>query len=189
MTTYEDRRFYDLADLEGEEWKDVEGFEGLYKVSSLGRIKSVGRIVNGRWGDYKVREKVLAGGVNKSGYINILLYKDGVRINSAPHRLTAFAFIPNPENKPEVNHKDGNKLNNFSSNLEWSTSKENMLHAYSSGLTRRGIDSYMSKLDEWQVRMIKYEHNEMTHQAVADLYDISRSAVCHIRKSRAWKHV
>ena len=92
-------------------------------------IRSDGRITNSK-GHEKVQE------INHKGYMKVDLYKDGVRSTQRVHRLVAEAYIPNPENKPDVNHKDGNKLNNDASNLEWCTKSENMRHAYDTGLAK-----------------------------------------------------
>lgn len=109
-----------------EVWKDIEGYEGLYQVSNLGRIKSL------------CREGCFLGVFyNRKGYARCRLYKDGKGRNFRVHRLVAMTFIPNPDNKPEVNHIDGNKRNNCVTNLEWVTSSENHVHAYVTGLRKR----------------------------------------------------
>lgn len=102
--------------MENEEWKDVIDYLDLYQVSNLGRIKSMktGRILK------NIR--------NIEGYLTINLFKDGEGTNLRVHRLVAQAFIPNPENKPEVNHIDENKTNNRVDNLEWVTRGENNTH-------------------------------------------------------------
>ena len=97
-------------------WKDIEGYEGLYQISNKGRVKSL------KWG----KERILRPGINGSGYYFIGLYNDGVSKQFQLHRLVAQAFIPNPENKPQVNHLDENKKNNCIENLEWATAKENL---------------------------------------------------------------
>lgn len=107
-------------------WKDIKGYEGLYQVSNLGRVKSLGR--NQTIGDkttYFKEEKILIGSKNHKGYWYVGLYKDGKGKRKAIHRLVAEHFIPNPENKPCVNHKDEVKTNNCVDNLEWLTHKEN----------------------------------------------------------------
>jgi len=108
-----------------EEWKDIEGYEGLYQVSTLGRVRSLPRI--------SCQGHPLKGGYrkpqNRSGYLSICLHKEGVWSKYLMHRLVATTFIPNPENKPEVNHIDGNKHNNRVENLEWCTKSENLMHA------------------------------------------------------------
>ena len=99
-------------------WKDIDGYEGLYQVSNLGNVKSLNYNRTGK-------ERILKPGNNGLGYLNVLLCKNGKTKTFKIHRLVANAFIPNPYNKPEVNHKDENKTNNCVDNLEWMTSKEN----------------------------------------------------------------
>lgn len=94
-----------------------------YIVSDSGRVRR-----NGSDKDCSTRDR--------KGYLSVDLYKDGKRVTRGVHRLVAEAFIPNPENKPEVNHKDGNKHNNSISNLEWVTKKENVRHAWDNGLVK-----------------------------------------------------
>lgn len=103
-----------------EQWKDIEGFEGIYQVSNLGRVKSLKRRVNGKgnyW--YTQEEKILKPFVNKKGYLGIVLYNNYYTLRTTIHRLVASAFIPNDNSLPQVNHKDENKLNNCVDNLEW----------------------------------------------------------------------
>lgn len=88
-----------------------------------------GRIINSRG-----KEKELQ--VDAHGYAKVDLYNNSKKSSKRVHRLVAEAYIPNPDNKPDVNHKDGNKLNNFVENLEWCTKSENMQHAYRTGLAR-----------------------------------------------------
>lgn len=99
-----------------EEWRNVVGFEGLYEVSNFGRV----RHKNGQ---------EIGGSLNSYGYRAYSLFKDGKRYTCKGHRLVAEAFIPNPEGKRNVNHKDGDRDNNFVDNLEWVTHGENERHA------------------------------------------------------------
>ena len=116
-------------------WKDIEGYEGLYQVSNMGSVKTLRRIVAHSTGHNKIlNEKVLKGGIYPNGYKFVCLRKENTNKNIMIHRLVAQAFIPNPNNKPQVNHKDGNKLNNCVSNLEWCTPSENLKHAIDIGL-------------------------------------------------------
>ena len=110
-----------------EEWRDIAGYEGVYQVSNKGRVK---RIVATHTTKPMMRKPTLAG----AGYPSILLSKDGVARRYNVHRLVAKAFIPNPDNKPEVNHINGIKTDNRAENLEWVTVSENKLHAYRTGL-------------------------------------------------------
>lgn len=99
-----------------EVWKDIKGYEGEYKVSNYGRVKSL----------KNHKEKILKQWKNNKGYLNIALYKNKKSKMYRVHRLVALAFIPNPENLPEVNHKDEIKENNHVDNLEWCDRKYNM---------------------------------------------------------------
>lgn len=101
-------------------WKDIAGYEGLYQVSNLGRVKSLSRKVSFGWSWRCTPEKVLSPGKVNGRYYHVLLFdKDHKRKDCLVHRLVAEAFIPNPDNLPCVNHKDENIWNNQVSNLEW----------------------------------------------------------------------
>src|SRR5690242_12502708 len=104
-----------------EVWKDIDGFEGIYVVSNYGNIRRKHKNINRKLGTHSM------------GYAHVDLWKGGKMTNYHVHRLVAFAFIPNPENKPFVNHKDGDKKNNHVENLEWCTPLENMVHARKNG--------------------------------------------------------
>lgn len=121
--------------MEKEIWKDVFGLEGLYKVSSLKRIKSLDRFVNHKNGHTKkITGRIKKQWVSHYGYMVVSLYNGNKVCASFVHRIYAQAFIKNPGNLPCINHKDGNKLNNDRSNLEWCTYRENLIHARKTGL-------------------------------------------------------
>lgn len=119
-------------------WKNVPGYEGLYQVSSNGRVKSLDRCVMVKNGYNGQTSRSLKGVILKPvlvrGYQAVTMHKNGNGRLMKIHRLVAEAFIPNPINKPQVNHKDGDKLNNCVKNLEWCTSLENQMHAIHKGL-------------------------------------------------------
>ena len=123
-----------------EEWKNISGYEGLYQVSNLGRIKSLSHRSNHR------NELILKPAIVQ-GYKKVNLCKNGKSKIYPVHRLVAIAFIENKENKPEVNHVDGNKLNNCINNLEWNTKSENQKHCISTGLRimKKGFENKLSK--------------------------------------------
>jgi hypothetical protein len=105
-----------------EEWRHIKGYDGLYLISSTGKV-------------YSCRNKcMLSASLTGSGYLKVQLCKDSDSKQKMIHRLVAETFIPNPERKKTVNHIDGNKLNNDVSNLEWNTYSENLKHAYKHGL-------------------------------------------------------
>ena len=107
-----------------ETWVDIEGYEGMYQVSTLGRVRSLDRVVRGANAmsdSYQINLKgrILKQGMALNGYLFVVLCKDGKHKHATVHRLVAETFIPNPDNLPEINHKDENKSNNVVSNLEW----------------------------------------------------------------------
>lgn len=106
-----------------EVWKDIAGFEGLYKISSLGRVVSVARLGNRGGG-------VIKPTANHAGYLRVGLHKNNKRQMYRVHRLVAEAFLPNPDKKPQINHKNGVKADNRANNLEWVTVSENLRHSY-----------------------------------------------------------
>lgn len=112
-------------------WKDIENFEGLYQISNLGRVRSVDRVVHildpksNREYNRHFPECIKSTNLDTKGYVMVTLKKDGKTSRYRIHRLVAKAFIPNPNNLPQVNHKDENKENNCMSNLEWCTNDYN----------------------------------------------------------------
>lgn len=128
-----------------EVWRSIDGYEGRYSVSNMGRIKSHPKII-GRPGSKVVRAEVIlkasVTSLGRSAYPKVNLGRGNTRL---VHALVAEAFIPNPMNKPTVNHIDGNKLNNAVENLEWATYKENNNHAYELGLNRPQLQNLMRR--------------------------------------------
>lgn len=173
-------------------WKDIEGYEEFYQVSNLGRVKSIERLVDHPKGGKRiVRERFLAVKTNKRGYLYSSLSKNGIVTNQFNHRLVAFAFISNPENKPEVNHKNGIKTDNYLENLEWCNRSENEVHARKIGLkkTKKGENSNLSKLTDLEAKIIKYNFKGVTHNDIAILFGISKHQVSKIKQGKSWSHI
>jgi hypothetical protein len=117
---------FSLEDIEGEIWKDIEGLDGYYQISSFGRVKSLSRIAI--TSKRNIKEKILKVRITKYGYITITISFNKKQYNFIIHRLVAQNFINNLKNKREVNHIDSIKLNNSVENLEWISSLENECH-------------------------------------------------------------
>lgn len=187
--------------METEVWKDIKGYEGLYQVSNLGRIKSLKRKTNnGSCNDdtilnfYKVSKGYYATGLSKNGKTKLGLI----------HRLVAQAFIPNPENKPQVNHINGVKTDNRIENLEWCTSRENTIHAFNNKLKiiNKGKDNPMyGRYGKNANRSIKVNQYDLTGNFIK-CYDSIReaakenninesniSSVCAGRKNKAGNYI
>lgn len=123
-----------------EVWKDIEGYEGLYQISNMGRVRSVDRtVVKGVGHENKTnvfyKGRVLKHGTDSWGYAFVILQNQGKKCVLV-HRLVANAFLDNKQNKMQINHIDGNKQNNAVCNLEYCTPSENMKHAAKLGLTK-----------------------------------------------------
>ena len=168
-----------------EEWRSVVGFEGFYEVSNKGRLRSVDRFSRCSRGDKlrlwkgRVLETNTLGG---RGYIYVSLSARGKISKLSLHRLVAKAFVPNPLDKPEVNHRDGNKLNNHVYNLEWLTESEHATYSYhvEGKLTPRKLtESDAAKIRALLARGVKQD-------AIAEEFSISQSNVSMINTGRIW---
>ena len=165
-----------------EVWKKVKD-NRTYSVSSTGLVR------NDKTG------RVLKPWICSVGYLTIKfgLYSK----NKLVHRLVATAFISNPDNKPEVNHKDGNKLNNSISNLEWMTRSENIQHGFETGLISRqighkksvGSKNSMAKLNEEKVKQIRKELLKSSSYDIAKKYGVSYATIRYIASGKTWTHV
>lgn len=178
-------------------WKDIPGFEGYYQVSNYGRIKSLSRKVNrDNWGKYPgtytVREKLLSPNL-ANGYLQVNLIGNKVKKMISIHRLVAGIFVPNPKDKPDVNHKDGVKSHNFYLNLEWCTPQENSIHASQNNLMPKGEGNGSSVLTRDEVLEIK-KHAEKKgsrygRKKLSQKYGVSEETIKQIVNGRAWGHV
>ena len=128
-----------------EEWKDIQGYEGLYQVSNYGRVKSLEREITYKDGRKKtISEKILHNFLSDLGYYHIMLSKNGVPKRYKVHRLVAQEFIPNSDNLPMINHKDENPKNNNVENLEWCTQEYNV--NYGTGI-ERSREKLLNRID------------------------------------------
>ena len=167
-----------------EEWKPVVGYEGLYEVSSFGRVRSLGRSTT-----FKIRSKIatcyyppkiLKQVYAFDNYLKVgLTTKNRVLKTVSVHRLVAEAFLPNPSNKTQVNHKNGVKDDNRVDNLEWCSPKENTIHAHRTGLCGiNGMSKPLAKLDENGNILQVYESSR---QATIDIGKGSRNSnICKV---------
>lgn len=140
-----------------EEWRDVVGYEGLYQVSNMGRVRSLTRTIlrSKKYGvgmprTYYAKEKPLI--KNRTGYYKVNLCKNGIHKQPLVHQLVARAFIPNPNNYHFVNHLDCNRINNNVENLEWCTQKMNSQHASRMGSFRDGVNRHFERMPNVEVR-------------------------------------
>lgn len=161
-----------------EVWKSVVGYEGLYEVSNLGRVRCL------KTGTFRKTN-----GVNSSGYQSLTFVKNKIRKSITVHRLVAISFMENQKNKREVNHKNGIKTDNRVENLEWVTPKENQRHSVDTGLKSKGETNYNSKLTESQAIEIKYGYFDLCHKEIACIYGVAKSRISSIRTGKDWKHI
>lgn len=175
---------YSLEDLLDEKWVDVLGWEGYYKVSNLGRFKSLKRKTSsGR----SISEKILTQNLVKVGYLRVhLRSKNNKSVLS--HILIARSFIPNPEGKKEVNHKNADKTDNKVSNLEWATRLENVEHAVLLGLIKyQGEDNFSSKLTNKQV--LDIFNSNLPRKVIAKNHGINVEQIYKIKSGATWSTV
>ena len=175
-------------------WRYIPDWEKMYMASNTGKIKSVNRWVvysDGRKYFYKGIERRLIGNV-PDGYLRVSLSVGDKAKLFLVHRLVALAFIPNPEKKPFINHKNGIKQDNRPENLEWATSKENVNHAFANGLMNpvKGVNSKFSKLTEAQVLIIRSLANTgLSAKDIAEQMGVGYRNVYHICNNQTWKHL
>lgn len=162
-----------------ERWRTVADYEGFYEVSNLGRVRSTGRART----NYSASPRVLKPGGGKSGYHTVTLYVEGRRRTRYVHRLVAAAFIPNPKDLPEVNHKDTVRANCAASNLEWMTHAQNKDHAKS--MPGYGLKLRAPQVAEIKRRLLTGEHPKQ----IAVGCPASVQTVKAIKYGRVWKHV
>jgi len=159
--------YFDMKEV----WKEVRGFELYYDISNYGNVKS------------KRSNKLLTPIIGKKkGYMQITLTVDGIMYKYYLHRLVALNFIPNPENKPQVNHKSGIKKDCSTANLEWCTGSENQHHAFDNGIrTDKGLNHYKNKLNSDQrYDVFNCRNRGMTYEKIAEIFNVSESHIWKI---------
>lgn len=192
---------FDLTDRPVEVWKDVVGWEGCYMISNKGRLKSLDRTVKTRnqTTEFEVDliGKVIKGNLIGKGYLQVDLGRiNGKRICRLIHVLVGIHFVENPDLKPQLNHKDGIKVNNDADNLEWCTQSENIKHAYNTGLnSNEGVKNPASKLTEEEVRRIRkgfegrYVIKWEEYGAIASQYNMSDMAIFNLVHKKTYKNI
>ena len=174
-----------------EQWKDIAGYEGMYQVSDMGQVRSLDRFDDR---GHKQKGRTLTQSINTYGYLCVKPSIEGKKTLKYIHRLVLEAFIPNPDNRPQVNHMDGNKQNNHVSNLEWATAKENSQHAVDTGLSpNKGESCHTAKLTEDDVRFIRKHYNpdttDFNQKTLAEKFGVEKCTISQIVHRKTWKHV
>lgn len=177
-----------------EQWKEIKGNREIYEVSSLGNVRTKDR--EGARGRH-IKGHILTQRDNSNGYLRCNLNVNGKRKSYLVHRLVADLFIPNPNNKPFINHIDGNKHNNLVDNLEWCTRSENEKHAWKFGLKRdtatKGELHGMHKLSRKNVEYIRNHHirngGNMKTGELARNFNVNPQTITDIVSERIWRSI
>jgi len=183
----EDIEFYDdEGNVYQEEWRGIVGYEKTHRVSNAGRVKRIMHRKN------PCNDLLNPSFHEPSGYLFFALAINGKAKSVSVHRTVAIAFIPNPENLPEVNHKKGNKQDNRFFMLEWNTSAQNIKHAWETGLStpKKGISHSQNKLTEEDVLNIRELYKTKKVREISEIYtQVNEQAIWKIVKRKRWTHI
>lgn len=174
-------------------WRDIPGYEGYYQVSNIGRVRSLDRI---KCDGIRMRGRIKKTHYDACGYEMIQLRKDGAFKHLSVHRLVAQAFIPNPDNLPQVNHIDEIRNHNTVENLEWCTVEYNQNYGHrkeKASKSATGVNNARTKLTERDVREIRsiYIPGDKNYckRILAEKYGVSYHTITAIVTKREWKHL
>jgi hypothetical protein len=171
-----------VADQEKEIWKKIENYEGWYSISNLGRVRRDKNVCG------TTKNKIIKQGFTiKNPYPNVTLSKYCKTKTLRVHKIVAKHFLSNPLNLPQINHKDGNKLNNSVKNLEYVTRSQNTIHAYKNGL----LKNHLFKLKTNQVLDIRkiYETKKYSYKDIGIMFNTSGENIRYIINRKTWKYV
>lgn len=165
-----------------EVWKDIAGFEGFYQCSSYGRIRSVDHP------DRRTKARILKQGISDKGYSLIGFWMNKKVNTKRVHRVIAMTFIPNPKNFKEVNHIDGNKLNNSVDNLEWTTRSENVKHAWRNNLIKNTSKRKLTKKEVMEIRELynRRKGHKPTVAKIGEAYNFTQWQVKEVVTQDIW---
>lgn len=178
--------------MDNEVWKDIEGFESFYQVSSAGRIKSLSRkIIRKRSSvEETLPERIMSVKKRTNYYPKVSLSKNGKVRYFKVHKLVALAFLQKDSAKNQVNHVDGDKTNNNVANLEWISPSDNIKHARDSGLIIDKSRKGNKRLNLAQVVFFKILHSEgFSYEKIGKIFNISRCTISDAVTGRTWKHL
>ena len=171
-----------LENLDGEIWKTIPYGNGRYEVSNCGRVKSSKR--------HEV--KIMKPSLHNWGYLYVELFENGKAKKFKVHRLVAEAFIPNPENKPMVDHIFNNKFDNYFENLRWVTASENNYYAYETGASKSGEESYQAKLSNLQAQWCRSVYiprdKDFGAKALGKKFGVDASSMLKVVNGESYKY-
>lgn len=172
-------------------FKDIIGYEGLYQISNYGRVKSLKKEILKSNGAKVVFPEIILKHCYRQGYLFVRLYKDKKGNAHSIHRLVAVHFIPNTQNKPQVNHINSNRSDCSIVNLEWVTTSENAIHCVRMGRNNppRGSKNGQSKLKEEDVILIRNSRYKISRKKLSEMFGVSVKHIDRVRCKERWKHI